>query len=100
MHETTQRRLPLTARFIALFAGLAFFSTFSALSNAAPAAVAADPSPQVSMKTTMGDRRRTEPRQGAQVGRQLPAICEKRLLQEHIFHRVIDGFMIQGGGFD
>jgi len=101
MHETTQRRLPLTARFIALFAGLAFFSTFSALSNAAPATVAADPSPQVSMKTTMGEIvvELNHDKAPKSVDNFLQYV-KSGYYKNTIFHRVIDGFMIQGGGFD
>src|SRR5471030_1730275 len=101
MHETTQRRLPLTARFIALFAGLAFFSTFAALSNAAPAAAAADPSPQVSMKTTMGEIvvELNHDKAPKSVDNFLQYV-KSGYYKNTIFHRVIDGFMIQGGGFD
>jgi len=95
MQETTQRRLPLTARFIALFAGIAF----SALSHAAPAA--ADPTPQVSMKTTMGEIvvELNHDKAPKSVDNFLQYV-KSGYYKDTIFHRVIDGFMIQGGGFD
>ncbi|MES2113853.1 MAG: peptidylprolyl isomerase [Pseudomonadota bacterium] len=95
MHATLQRHLPgrlsVYAKFMSLFAGVALSG----------AVLAADATPQVSMKTSMGEI-------VVQLDHDKAPKTVDNFLQYvksghyagTIFHRVIDGFMIQGGGFD
>ena len=90
MQETTLFRTPLFARLLALVCGLGLSG----------AVLAADP-PQVSLKTTMGEivlelDQEKAPKSVAN----FLSYVKSGYYKNTIFHRVIDGFMIQGGGFD
>jgi peptidyl-prolyl cis-trans isomerase A (cyclophilin A) len=90
MQDSKLFRLPLMARFLAVFCGI----TLSA------AVMAAEP-PQVSIKTSMGDivvelDQEKAPKSVAN----FLAYVKSGHYKGTIFHRVIDGFMIQGGGMD
>ncbi|WP_295993950.1 peptidylprolyl isomerase [Rugamonas sp.] len=103
MQDTTQRRLPrpsLTARFLALCAGVAISAAAAAAAVPHPAA-AADAAPQVALKTTMGDIvvELNHDKAPKSVDNFLQYV-KSGYYKNTIFHRVIDGFMIQGGGFD
>jgi cyclophilin family peptidyl-prolyl cis-trans isomerase len=93
MQKVKLHGMPLLARFFTLFAGLTL--------TGAALAVDAGKAPTVSLQTNMGvivlelD------------GEKAPKTVENFLqyvnsghYKNTIFHRVIDGFMIQGGGFD
>ncbi|MYN18117.1 peptidyl-prolyl cis-trans isomerase [Rugamonas sp. FT107W] len=93
MHQTQPS---LFAKLMTLFAGVA-------LSGAALAATPApaNPTPQVEIKTSMGDivvelNHEKAPKSVDNFLNYVKAGFYKGT----IFHRVIDGFMIQGGGFD
>ena len=90
MQDSTLFRLPLLARFLTVFFGI----TFSA------AVMAAEP-PQVSIKTSMGDivLELDQDKAPKSVANFL-AYVKSGHYKGTIFHRVIDGFMIQGGGMD
>ncbi|MEC5162677.1 peptidyl-prolyl cis-trans isomerase A (cyclophilin A) [Janthinobacterium sp. CG_23.3] len=90
MQEKTLNKLPFLAKFMALFAGL----TLSSVVLAAGAA------PQVSLKTNLGvivvelDQEKAP----KSVDNFLQYV-KSGFYKGTIFHRVIDGFMVQGGGF-
>lgn len=90
MQDSKLFRLPLLARFLTVFCGV----TLSA------AVLAAD-APQVSIKTSMGDivvelDQEKAPKSVAN----FLSYVKSGHYKGTIFHRVIDGFMIQGGGMD
>ena len=90
MQESRFFRLPLVIKFLTLFCGLTLGS----------AVLAAD-APQVSLKTSMGEivlelDQEKAPKTVANFLQYVKSGHYKGL----IFHRVIDGFMIQGGGMD
>ncbi|WP_317201761.1 peptidylprolyl isomerase [Janthinobacterium sp.] len=91
MQEKKLIKLPFLAKFMALFAGL----TLSGVVLAAGAA------PQVSLKTNLGvivvelDQEKAP----KSVDNFLQYV-KSGFYKGTIFHRVIDGFMVQGGGFD
>ena len=90
MQDSKLFRLPLLARFLTIFCGV----TLSA------AVMAAD-APQVSIKTSMGDivvelDQEKAPKSVAN----FLSYVKSGHYKGTIFHRVIDGFMIQGGGMD
>ena len=90
MQDLNMFRVPLLARFLTVFFGV----TLSA------AVMAAD-APQVSIKTSMGDivvelDQEKAPKSVAN----FLSYVKKGHYKGTIFHRVIDGFMIQGGGMD
>jgi peptidyl-prolyl cis-trans isomerase A (cyclophilin A) len=95
MHATLQRRLPgglsVYAKFMTLFAGVALSG----------AVLAADATPQVSMKTTMGEIVvELDHDKAPKTVDNFLQYVKSGHYKGTIFHRVIDGFMIQGGGFD
>lgn len=90
MQESRQRRLPILTRFAAFVAALAL----------AGAALAAE-GPRVSLKTNMGEivvelNQEKAPKTTAN----FLSYVKSGFYKGTIFHRVIDGFMIQGGGYD
>ena len=90
MLDSKMFRMPLLARFLSVFAGLT-------LSHAVMAAEA----PQVSLNTSMGEivlelDQEKAPKSVAN----FLAYVKSGHYKGTIFHRVIDGFMIQGGGMD
>ncbi|MYM93175.1 peptidylprolyl isomerase [Duganella vulcania] len=93
MHQTQPS---LFAKLMTLFAGVA-------LSGAALAATPApaNPTPQVEIKTSMGDIvvELNHDKAPKSVDNFLTYV-KSGFYKGTIFHRVIDGFMIQGGGFD
>ncbi|GJI98134.1 peptidyl-prolyl cis-trans isomerase [Duganella caerulea] len=93
MHQTQPS---LFAKLMTLFAGVA-------LSGAALAATPApaNPTPQVEIKTSMGDIvvELNHEKAPKSVDNFLTYV-KSGFYKGTIFHRVIDGFMIQGGGFD
>src|SRR5690349_14886338 len=69
------------------------------LSVAAPGAMAADP--QVDLKTSQGTiRLELYPSKAPKTVENFLQYVKDGHFNGTIFHRVIDGFMIQGGGFD
>ena len=90
MQKTSMFRMPLLARMATVFAGVAL----------AGAAFAAD-APKVSLKTNMGvivlelDQEKA-PKSSAN----FLSYVKSGFYKGTIFHRVIDGFMIQAGGYD
>lgn len=90
MQDSKMFRVPLLARFLTVFFGV----TLSA-------AVMAAEAPQVSIKTSMGDivvelDQEKAPKSVAN----FLSYVKKGHYKGTIFHRVIDGFMIQGGGMN
>ncbi|WP_430886695.1 peptidylprolyl isomerase [Janthinobacterium agaricidamnosum] len=85
------------ARFCTLFAGL---TLGSAVVAAAPA-TALDPTPHVALKTSMGEivLELNQEKAPQSVANFLQYV-KSGYYKGTVFHRVIDGFMIQGGGFD
>ena len=90
MQDSIMFRIPLLARFLTVFCGV----TLSA-------AVMAAGAPQVAIKTSMGDivvelDQEKAPKSVAN----FLTYVKTGHYKGTIFHRVIDGFMIQGGGMD
>ena len=90
MQESKLFRLPLIARFLMVFCGVTLST----------AVMAAEP-PQVALKTSMGDivvelDQEKAPKSVAN----FLSYVKSGHYKGTIFHRVIDGFMIQGGGMD
>jgi peptidyl-prolyl cis-trans isomerase A (cyclophilin A) len=94
MHQTQPS---LFGKLMTAFAGL----TLSGAVLAAPAAVAPSATPQIEIKTTMGDIVLELDRDKAPKSvDNFLAYVKSGFYKGTIFHRVIDGFMIQTGGFD
>jgi peptidyl-prolyl cis-trans isomerase A (cyclophilin A) len=91
MQETKLRGGSVFAKVAALCAGLSIGA----------AALAAGPMPQVSLKTNMGEivLELDQEKAPKSVDNFLQYV-KSDFYKGTIFHRVIDGFMIQGGGFD
>jgi peptidyl-prolyl cis-trans isomerase A (cyclophilin A) len=88
----------LFGKLMTMFAGVALSGAALA---AAPAAPAASATPQVEIKTSMGDIVVELDREKAPKSvENFLAYVKSGFYKGTIFHRVIDGFMIQGGGFD
>jgi peptidyl-prolyl cis-trans isomerase A (cyclophilin A)/peptidyl-prolyl cis-trans isomerase B (cyclophilin B) len=90
MQESESLFKPLLARFLTVFFGLSFGT-----------AVLAAEAPQVSLKTTMGEivLELDQDKAPKTVANFLQYVKNGHY-KGTIFHRVIDGFMIQGGGMD
>jgi peptidyl-prolyl cis-trans isomerase A (cyclophilin A) len=90
MQESKPLFKPLLTRFLTVFLGLSFGT----------AVLAAD-APQVSLKTSMGEivLELDQEKAPKTVGNFLQYVKNGHY-KGTIFHRVIDGFMIQGGGMD
>ncbi len=90
MQESKLSRMPLIAKFLTVFCGLT-------LSGAVLAADA----PQVSLKTNMGEIvLELDKEKAPKTVANFLQYVKSGHYKGTIFHRVIDGFMIQGGGFD
>ncbi|MES2129951.1 MAG: peptidylprolyl isomerase [Pseudomonadota bacterium] len=90
MQESTLFRFPLIGKLLAVFCGVSL-----------SAAVLAADAPKVSIKTTMGEivvelDQEKAPKSVANFLQYVKSGYYKGT----VFHRVIDGFMIQGGGMD
>ena len=97
MQEIKSKRLSFLARFCTLFAGL---TLGSAVVAAAPAS-ALDPTPHVALKTSMGEIvLELDQEKAPQSVANFLQYVNSGYYKGTVFHRVIDGFMIQGGGFD
>jgi peptidyl-prolyl cis-trans isomerase A (cyclophilin A)/peptidyl-prolyl cis-trans isomerase B (cyclophilin B) len=90
MHGTKSLFKPLFARFLTVFFGLTFGT----------AVLAAD-APQVSLKTSMGEIvLELDQEKAPKTVANFLQYVKTGHYKGTIFHRVIDGFMIQGGGMD
>ena len=91
----------LFGKLMTMFAGVALSGAALAAGPAAKAAAPASPTPQVEIKTTMGDIVVELDREKAPKSvENFLGYVKSGFYKGTIFHRVIDGFMIQGGGFD
>ncbi|PHV06425.1 peptidylprolyl isomerase [Janthinobacterium sp. BJB412] len=98
MHQTAPRRLSFLTKFFSLFAGAALSGAVLAAGAAAPAATA---TPQVTLKTSMGEIvLELDQAKAPKTVNNFLQYVKSGHYKGTIFHRVIDGFMIQGGGFD
>ena len=90
MFNSLSFRMPLLSRLFALFCGITLSS----------AVLAADP-PQVSIKTSMGEIvLELDQEKAPKTVANFLQYVKSGHYKGTIFHRVIDGFMIQGGGMD
>lgn len=90
MQESTSLFKPLLTRFLTVFFGLTFGT-----------AVLAAEAPQVSLKTTMGEIvLELDQEKAPKTVANFLQYVKSGHYKGTIFHRVIDGFMIQGGGMD
>lgn len=100
MHQTQPS---LFAKLMTMFAGVALSGAALAAAPAAASATAAsnNATPQVEIKTSMGDIvvELNHEKAPKSVDNFLTYV-KAGFYKGTIFHRVIDGFMIQGGGFD
>jgi peptidyl-prolyl cis-trans isomerase A (cyclophilin A) len=99
----------LFGKLMTMFAGVALSGAAlaaapaanTAAAGAAAAAAASTTTPQVEIKTTMGDIVVELDREKAPKSvENFLTYVKSGFYKGTIFHRVIDGFMIQGGGFD
>ncbi|OFJ47113.1 peptidylprolyl isomerase [Janthinobacterium lividum] len=88
------------ARFCTVFAGLTLGSAVVAAAPASPAAAPAS-APHVSLKTSLGEivLELNQEKAPHSVANFLQYV-KSGYYKGTVFHRVIDGFMIQGGGFE
>ena len=94
MQISTRQRPPFLAKFMSLFSALT-------LSGAVLAAEAPQLTPQVTLKTSMGDIvLELDQKKAPKTVDNFLQYVKSGHYKNTIFHRVIDGFMIQGGGFD
>ena len=90
MQESTLSRIPLLARFLTVFFGITLGT----------AVLAAEP-PQVSLKTSMGEIVvELDQEKAPKTVATFLSYVKSGHYKGTIFHRVIDNFMIQGGGMD
>jgi peptidyl-prolyl cis-trans isomerase A (cyclophilin A) len=90
MQTSNLFRTPLITKFLTVFFGLTF-----------GAAVLAAEAPQVSLKTTMGEIvLELDQEKAPKTVANFMQYVKSGHYKGTIFHRVIDGFMIQGGGMD
>ncbi|MDB5934712.1 MAG: Peptidyl-prolyl cis-trans isomerase [Massilia sp.] len=90
MHLSKSPLQPLMARFLTLFFGMTF-----------GAAVLAADAPQVTLKTTMGEIvLELDQQKAPKTVANFLQYVKSGHYKGTIFHRVMDGFMIQGGGMD
>ena len=90
MQESTLSRIPLLARFLTVFFGITLGT----------AVLAAEP-PQVSLKTSMGEIVvELDQEKAPKTVANFLSYVRSGHYKGTIFHRVIDNFMIQGGGMD
>jgi peptidyl-prolyl cis-trans isomerase A (cyclophilin A) len=90
MQESKSLFKPILARFLTLFFGLTFGT-----------AVLAAEAPQVSLKTSMGEIvLELDQEKAPKTVANFLQYVKSGHYKGTIFHRVIDGFMIQGGGMD
>lgn len=100
MQEIKSKRLSFLARFCTLFAGLTLGSAVVAAAPATPSATLG-PTPHVALKTSMGEIvLELDPEKAPQSVANFLQYVNSGYYKGTVFHRVIDGFMIQGGGFD
>ena len=100
MQEIKSKRLSFLARFCTLFAGLTLGSAVVAAAPASPSA-ALGPTPHVALKTSMGEIvLELDQEKAPQSVANFLQYVNSGYYKGTVFHRVIDGFMIQGGGFD
>ncbi|USX24918.1 peptidylprolyl isomerase [Oxalobacteraceae bacterium OTU3CINTB1] len=91
----------LFGKLMTMFAGVALSGAALAAGPATKASVPASPTAQVEIKTTMGDIVVELDREKAPKSvENFLGYVKSGFYKGTIFHRVIDGFMIQGGGFD
>ncbi|KQQ45908.1 peptidylprolyl isomerase [Duganella sp. Leaf126] len=93
----------LFGRLSTVLAGLALSGAVAMIGAGAASAAPAEPAahPQVEIKTTMGDMVVELDREKAPKSvDNFLAYVKSGFYKGTIFHRVIDGFMIQGGGYD
>lgn len=92
----------LFGKLMTMFAGVALSGAALAATPAAqPNSTATSATPQVEIKTTMGDIVVELDREKAPKSvENFLTYVKSGFYKGTIFHRVIDGFMIQGGGFD
>src|SRR6185369_10074096 len=82
----------------ALFSGAAFFTVVACALGASAKGSAAEPLPQVLLKTTAGDILiELYEDEAPNTVANFISLVEKKFYDGIIFHRVIDGFMAQGG---
>ncbi|MBG6223343.1 MULTISPECIES: peptidylprolyl isomerase [unclassified Janthinobacterium] len=100
MQEIKSKRLSFLARFCTVFAGLTLGSAVVAAAPASPAAAPAS-APHVSLKTSLGEivLELNQEKAPHSVANFLQYV-KSGYYKGTVFHRVIDGFMIQGGGFE
>ncbi len=91
MHHPKLSQLPFLAKFMTLFAGL----TLSGV------VLAVNPAPQVAIKTSMGEIVvELDQEKAPKTVENFLQYVKSGYYKGTIFHRVINGFMIQGGGFN